>query len=46
MNLFTKQKLNHRCGKQTYGYQGISGGEKNWEIEIDILIEIDICTLR
>ena len=22
MNLFTKQKLNHRYRKQTYGYQG------------------------
>ena len=21
MNLLTKQKLTHRCGKQTYGYQ-------------------------
>ena len=26
MNLFTKQKSNHRCRKQTYGYQG----EKRW----------------
>ena len=21
VNLFTKQKYGHRCGKQTYGYQ-------------------------
>ena len=27
MNLFTKQKESHRCRKQTYGYQGGSGGE-------------------
>ena len=25
MNLFTKQKQSHRCGKQTYGYQGGMG---------------------
>ena len=26
VNLFTKQKLSHRCRKQTYGYQGGRGG--------------------
>ena len=36
MNLFTKQKQNHRCSKQTYGYQGGKGGGINWEIGIDI----------
>ena len=37
MNIFTKQKLSHRCinRKQTYGYQEGKGGI-NWEIEIDI----------
>ena len=25
MNLFAKQKQSHRCGKQTYDYQGGSG---------------------
>ena len=34
-NLFTKQKLSHRCRKQTYGYQGGRAGI-NWEIGIDI----------
>ena len=36
MNLFTKQKQSHRCRKQTYGYQGGTGGGINWEIRIDI----------
>ena len=27
MNLFTKKKQSHRCRKQTYGYQGGTGGE-------------------
>ena len=36
MNLFTKQKQSHRCRKQTYGYQGGTGGGINWEIGIDI----------
>ena len=36
MSLFTKQKLSHRCRKQTCGYQGGSGGQINWEIEVDI----------
>ena len=36
MNLFTKQKQNPRCGKHTYGYQGISRGGINWEMGIDI----------
>ena len=36
MNLFTKQKQSHRCGKQTYGYQGKRAGGINWEIGIDI----------
>ena len=34
MNLFTKQKQSHGCRKQTYGYQGISGGRdklRDWE---------------
>lgn len=35
MNLFTKQKLSHRCRKQTYGYQGERGGI-NWGIMTDI----------
>ena len=36
-NLFTKQKLSHRCRKQTYGYQGGKGGGRiNWETGIDI----------
>ena len=26
MNLFTKQKLSHRCRKQTHGFQGEKGG--------------------
>ena len=29
-NLFTKQKLSHRCRKQTYGYKG-GGGMSNRE---------------
>ena len=36
MNLFTKQKLSHRCGKQTCGYRGKCGGGINWEIWINI----------
>ena len=36
MNSFTKQKQSHRCRKQTYGYQGGSGGGINWETGIDI----------
>ena len=28
MNLFTKQKQNHRCRKQTYGYKGMGGRDK------------------
>ena len=35
MNLVTKQKLSHRCRKQTYDYQGGKGGI-NWEIGCDI----------
>ena len=27
MNLSIKQKLSHRGRKQTYGYQGVRGGE-------------------
>ena len=42
MNLFTKQKESHRCRKQTYGFQGGSGGEINWEIGIDIYIVLYI----
>ena len=35
-NELTKQKYSHRCGKQTYGYQGGKGrGGINWEIRID-----------
>ena len=43
MNSFTKQKQTHRSRKQTYGYQGASIGEINWEIGIDIytLLEIE-----
>ena len=36
MNPCTKQKLDHRCRKQTYGYQGRKEGGINWETEIDI----------
>ena len=36
MSLFTKQKLSHRCRKQTCAYQGGSGRQINWEIEVDI----------
>ena len=37
MNLFTKQKLNHRTRKQTYDYQRGKGGERiNWETGINI----------
>ena len=37
MNLFTKQKLSHRCRKQTYGYQGEKVGrdklgDRDWHI--------------
>ena len=36
MNLFTKQKLSHRCRKQIYGYQGGTGrGGINWEVGTD-----------
>ena len=35
MNLFIKQKLNHRCRKQAYSYQG-GKGKINWEIGVDI----------
>ena len=27
MNLSTKQKWSYICNKQTYGYQGVRGGE-------------------
>ena len=40
MNLFSKQKQNHRCKEQTYGYQGESAGWDEWEIGIDIHIYI------
>ena len=41
MNLFPKQKLSHRCRKQTYGYQGGKGGRDklgdwNWHIQTSI----------
>ena len=36
MKLFTKQKLSHRCRKQTYGYQGVWGEGINREIGADI----------
>ena len=42
MNSFTKQKQTHRCIKQTYGYQGASMGEINWEIGIDIYTLLEI----
>ena len=35
MNLFTKQKLSHRCRKQICGYQREKGGI-NWDIGTDI----------
>ena len=34
MNLFTKQ--NHRCRKQTCGYQGTGKGGINWDVGTDI----------
>ena len=42
MKLFTKQKLSHRCRKQTYGYQGVWGEGINWEIGTDIYTLLDI----
>ena len=37
MNLFIK-KLSHRCRKQTYGYQGETGGGGiNWEVGTDTM---------
>ena len=37
MNLFTKQKKNRRCRKQTYDHQeGTVWGRTNWETRIDI----------
>ena len=43
MNLFTKQKLNHRPRKQTYDYQRGKGGEGiNWETGIYIYMLLDI----
>ena len=38
-NVFTKQKQTHRHRKQTYGYQGVTGGI-NWEIGIDMYTTI------
>ena len=37
-NLFIKQKLTHRCRKQTYGYKGERWGEINEEFGISICI--------
>ena len=37
-NLFIKQKLTHKCRKQTYGYKGESWGEINEEFGISICI--------
>ena len=36
MNLFTKQKQNHSCRKQSYGYPKGTGGGISWETGIDI----------
>ena len=41
MNLFTKQKLSHRCGKQVYGYQGRKRGrdkfgDRDWHTHATI----------
>ena len=36
MNLSTKQKQSHKCRKQTYSFQGVEGGGKNWEAGMDI----------
>ena len=36
MNLFTKQKQNHRCKKQNYRYPGGQQRGINWETGIDI----------
>ena len=36
INASTKQKLNYRSRKQTYGCQGLRGGGINWEIGIYI----------
>ena len=41
-NELTKQKQSHRCKKQTYGYQGISGGGISWEIGTDIYIHTTV----
>ena len=41
-NSFTKQKQTHRCRKQTYGHQGASMGEINWESGIDIYTLLEI----
>ena len=36
MNLFSKQKQNHRSRKQTYGFpSGGKGGGMSWKTEID-----------
>ena len=45
MKLFTKQKLSHRCRKQTYGYQGVWGEGINWEIGTDIYTLLDMAFL-
>ena len=37
-NLFIKQKLTHKCRKQTYGYKGERWGEINEEFGISICI--------
>ena len=36
LDLFTNQKKNHRCRKQTYGHQSRDGrGGINWKIGTD-----------
>ena len=39
-----KQKWEHRCREQMYGYQGGKGrGGKNWEVGIDIFTPLILC---
>ena len=45
MNLFTKQKQNHRCRKQTYDYQGAKRqGIERLGIDIYTLLFIKLIT--
>ena len=42
MNSSTKQKQSYRCGKQTYGYQGVRQGDINWKTGVDIYTVLQI----